>query len=98
MTDAQGRLVGILGKELRDAQTNRWLNYAQPIEEVREVIAALIAGKSAPDTEAAQLPVESASLRRRGVVVDQFITKKRVGGHKTQYFLLTTKGWHQSAE
>ena len=28
LTDSQGRLAGVLGKELRDAETNTWLNYA----------------------------------------------------------------------
>ncbi len=28
LTDDQGRLVGVLGKELRNAQNNTWLNYA----------------------------------------------------------------------
>ena len=28
----------MLGKELRDAQTNIWLNYAMPIDQLRDAI------------------------------------------------------------
>ncbi len=34
LVDLEGRLVGMLGKELRDDQTNIWLNYAIPAEVV----------------------------------------------------------------
>ncbi len=51
VTDWNGNLLGIVGKELRDPQTNIWLNYAIPISELQESIAAIIAGKSVAKTE-----------------------------------------------
>lgn len=46
LTDMQGRLIGMLGKELRDAKANTWLNYAIPISQVRESVERIIAGKT----------------------------------------------------
>lgn len=43
---ADGRLVGMLGKELRDAETGVWLNYALPVEALREPIGDIIAGRT----------------------------------------------------
>lgn len=50
LTDWQGRLVGMLGKELRNSQTNTWLNYAIPITELRATIDAIRAGKFVPSS------------------------------------------------
>jgi len=41
----RGELVGMLGKELRNALNNTWLNYAVPISALRESIEAIRAGK-----------------------------------------------------
>lgn len=43
--DIEGRLVGMLGKELRDAETGVWLNYALPVSAIRKVIGDIIAGR-----------------------------------------------------
>ena len=48
LTDSQGRLVGMLGKELRNAQSNTWLNYAIPIPEVLSTVDAIRSGKFVP--------------------------------------------------
>jgi len=48
LTDAQGRLAGLLGKELRSSTSNIWLNYAIPISELQPIIDQLIAGKFRP--------------------------------------------------
>jgi serine protease Do len=45
LTDRQGRLLGMLGKELRNSLNNTWLNYAVPVEELAPTIADMIAGK-----------------------------------------------------
>lgn len=37
-----GQLVGMIGKELRNAETNTWLNYAIPIDELREPAQQII--------------------------------------------------------
>lgn len=48
LTDSSGRIAGILGKELRDARSNVWLNYAIPIASIREAVDDLLAGKLRP--------------------------------------------------
>jgi len=45
LTDRQGRLLGMLGKELRNSLNNTWLNYAVPVEEMAATVAEIRAGK-----------------------------------------------------
>lgn len=45
LTDRRGRLLGMLGKELRNAQSNTWLNYAVPAEVLREALPQLREGR-----------------------------------------------------
>lgn len=45
LVDYHGRLLGMLGKELRHAQSNIWLNFAIPTAELRETAEAIRAGK-----------------------------------------------------
>ena len=44
----EGELLGLLGKELRNSLNNTWLNYAIPIGELRETVAAIESGKHMP--------------------------------------------------
>ena len=46
LTDMQGHLLGMLGKELRDVRANTWLNYAIPIQQIHDSTARILAGKS----------------------------------------------------
>ena len=46
IVDLDGRLVGMLGKELRDDQTNIWLNYALPMDIVSGSIRRILEGKT----------------------------------------------------
>lgn len=46
LTDMQGNILGMLGKELRDARANTWLNYAIPIQQINESAGRIIEGKS----------------------------------------------------
>jgi serine protease Do len=46
LTDMHGRILGMLGKELRDARANTWLNYAIPIEQINESAVRIQEGKS----------------------------------------------------
>ena len=57
LTDRQGRLLGVLGKELRNDRNSIWLNYAIPITELTQPIADIMAGKMRPR--------ESDSKRRK---------------------------------
>jgi serine protease Do len=53
LTDARGRLAGILGKELRSSASNLWLNYALPIGEIKTTVEEILAGKFRPATHEA---------------------------------------------
>jgi S1-C subfamily serine protease len=68
--DTQGRAVGMLGKELRDASAGVWLNYALPAMKLRPAIADIVAGRSVADRtqKTAPLPADkSHSLALLGI-------------------------------
>jgi len=71
LVDRQGRLLGMLGKELRNAQNNTWLNYAIPIASMRQSVAEIRAGKFVARDEGSKRdkPARSASLVQLGVVL-----------------------------
>jgi serine protease Do len=48
LTNMQGELLGMLGKELRNARNNTWLNYAIPIGELTASVELIRAGKVPP--------------------------------------------------
>ncbi len=70
LTDRQGRLLGMLGKELRNAQNNTWMNYAVPVHVLREAMPQLregrVASADAPSTIA---PENSLSPELLGLVM-----------------------------
>ena len=45
LTTWDGRLIGMIGKELRNTQTNTWLNYVMPIPELRDTVEQIISGR-----------------------------------------------------
>lgn len=61
LTTRDGALVGMIGKELRNAQTNTWINYAIPIGELKTVIGEIISGKFVARNESA---ADAANPRR----------------------------------
>lgn len=72
VVDASGQLVGMLGKELRDASTGVWLNYALPADTLRSTIGDIIAGRktNTPDESEPILPrEESHSPQTLGIVM-----------------------------
>lgn len=66
LTDRRGHIAGVLGKELRSAETNAWLNYAIPISEIRDPVRAILEGRtieSQPDeTEPVERPWRLAEI------------------------------------
>ncbi|HUG89857.1 MAG TPA: S1C family serine protease [Planctomycetaceae bacterium] len=42
LTTRDGKLVGVIGKELRNSESNTWINYAIPIEQIKEPIAQIV--------------------------------------------------------
>jgi serine protease Do len=52
LIDLQGRLVGMIGKEIRDEQAGIWLNYALPMDVVKASVERILTGnKSMPESE-----------------------------------------------
>jgi serine protease Do len=46
LIDLSGRLVGIIGKELRDEQAGIWLNYALPVDVVKASVDRILSGQT----------------------------------------------------
>ncbi len=70
LTNQHGDLLAMIGKELRNADDNSWLNYAVPIAELRDAVAEIIAGKSRPSgIESDRLPDHPVDLAPLGVVL-----------------------------
>ncbi|NLF71139.1 MAG: PDZ domain-containing protein [Candidatus Anammoximicrobium sp.] len=69
LTDRRGNLVGILGKELRNALNNTWLNYAIPAGELVTPVDDILAGKTLPRKidDSIKKPAEPWTLARVGV-------------------------------
>lgn len=61
LTTGDGVLLGMIGKELRNTQTNTWINYAIPISELKTVIGEIISGKFVARSERSE---ESSNPRR----------------------------------
>lgn len=70
LVNQRGELVAMLGKELRSAQNNIWLNYALPIEELRGSVSQILEGKFSPSIEEPKLkPEEAIDLASLGLVL-----------------------------
>ncbi len=67
----QGRLAGMLGKELRNSLSNTWLNYAMPIGELRNSIDRIRTGKfiAREDDPAQDKPEQPLKLAMLGIVM-----------------------------
>jgi len=60
LVNQNGELVAMLGKELRNAQNNIWLNYAIPLDELRGSVEQILAGKFRPSEDKPALAVDDA--------------------------------------
>jgi serine protease Do len=72
VVSADGKLAGMLGKELRDSATGVWLNYALPADVFRKTIGDIIAGRvtSSAAAKETQLPRDrSHNLQTLGLVL-----------------------------
>jgi S1-C subfamily serine protease len=71
LTDLQGRLLGVLGKQLRDARTNIWLNFAIPTNEFASSIDAIRSGKTPSGSNKPQTkkPDNPLTLALLGIVL-----------------------------
>jgi S1-C subfamily serine protease len=71
LTDRQGRLAGMLGKELRNTLDNTWLNFAIPIAQLTSSIEDMLAGRNPPrrTDETAKKPANAHTLASLGLVL-----------------------------
>ena len=71
LTDYQGRLIGMLGKELRNSLSNTWLNYAIPVDQMTSTVDEIRLGKFVrrPAEEMNQKPEKPLSLDLLGIVM-----------------------------
>ncbi len=70
LTTLDGRLVGMLGKELRDASANTWLNYAIPVSALRDSVESILSGKSVQRASVARRVADRpANLQSLGIVL-----------------------------
>ncbi|MEL7338681.1 MAG: trypsin-like peptidase domain-containing protein, partial [Planctomycetota bacterium] len=79
VTDYRGQLIGMLGKELRDAQTGVWLNYALPATQLRTAVGDIIEGRKVVRTagDAKTLDAKDAhSFQSLGLVMVPDVLEK----------------------
>lgn len=71
LTDRKGRLLGMLGKELRNSLNNTWLNYAIPVDQFEKTVQDILDGKFIPpDLDAPEeRPAFAHSLDGLGIVL-----------------------------
>jgi S1-C subfamily serine protease len=70
LTDSQGRLLGLLGKELRSSLTGTWLNYALPASAFASSVEDMMAGRfTPPELSEVERPDDPLSLARLGIVL-----------------------------
>jgi serine protease Do len=77
LVDVQGRLLGMLGKEVRSELTNTWLNFALPVGAYQTVVEDILAGRylAAPLDDLTR-PDEPLSLDQLGIVtVSDVVTR-----------------------
>ncbi len=71
VTEREGRLVAILGKELRNSLDNTWLNYAIPVSQIAVSVDEMLAGKSLSSrgSDTIKPPDDPLTLARLGLVL-----------------------------
>jgi serine protease Do len=70
LTDSHGRLLGMLGKELRSSLTDTWLNYALPVAAFAPTVEDMMAGRfKLPDLKEVDRPANPLTLAALGIVL-----------------------------
>lgn len=70
IVDRQGRLIGMIGKELRDAELGTWLNFAIPIDVINASVQEIRSGKMIVQNDAGQRkPTEPMTLDLIGTIL-----------------------------
>lgn len=77
LTDFSGRLLGLIGKELRDARAGVWLNYAIPAGQIKQSVENILSGKSIARAETEKPPADRPhSLLGLGIVLVPDVLEK----------------------
>ena len=76
LTDRQGRLVAMIGKELRDSRTGAWLNFALPIEKLLDAIDRIRSGDMADAQDLDDRPSEPITSKLLGFSLVADIVQK----------------------
>ena len=76
LTDRQGRLVAMIGKELRDSRTGAWLNFALPIKKLVDSIQRIRSGEIADAQDLNNRPSEPISSKLLGFSLVADIVQK----------------------
>ena len=70
LTNRHGQLLGMLGKELRSAVDNTWLNYAIPVDAFASSVGGIISGELLPPVDPQRTkPPKSLALDQLGIVL-----------------------------
>ncbi|HYO23863.1 MAG TPA: trypsin-like peptidase domain-containing protein [Lacipirellulaceae bacterium] len=69
LVDWNGRLLGVLGKELKSRSTGAWLHYALPIGDIAATVEQLRQGQSLDDRQSAPEALEPVTLAELGLVL-----------------------------
>jgi serine protease Do len=70
LTDSQGRLLGMLGKEVRSGLTGTWLNYALPVGAFAPIVDDMLAGRfTQGDLSEVDRPEHPLTLATLGIVL-----------------------------
>jgi serine protease Do len=70
LTDSQGRLLGMLGKELRSNLTGTWLNYALPVSAYASTVEDILAGRfTPPELSEVDQPDDPLAFATLGIVL-----------------------------
>jgi serine protease Do len=70
LTDSQGRLLGMLGKELRSNLTDTWLSYALPVSAFAPAVEDMLAGRfTPPELSEVDQPDNPLSFAALGLVL-----------------------------
>src|SRR3954471_10052903 len=70
LTDSKGRLLGMLGKELRSNLTDSWLSYALPVSAFAPTVEDILAGRFTPtELKEADRPANPLTFASLGIVL-----------------------------
>ena len=69
VTDRQGILLGMIGRESRSIESNLWLNYSIPAEQISLAVDLILANRSGEKHVDSKLPMEHLTLEMTGIVL-----------------------------